>query len=147
MENVVESKVIVGASGSGKSVKAIREAWEDAKDGKNVVFAYTQGFSGDLLKLIKFAVGAEFDDLIESSSPRFVKVSKDVTSVDIEAINDQFEHYLVDVIYIDGADEAISDEFFEGLEKIVYVKQRIESGDGFAGLVTEEPTAEDRIGR
>lgn len=63
MENVVESKVIVGASGSGKSVKAI------------------------------------------------------------------------------------SDEFFEGLEKIVYVKQRIESGDGFAGLVTEESPVEDRIGR
>lgn len=147
MENVVESKVIVGESGSGKSVKALREAWEDAKSGKRVVFAYTQGELGDVVDLIHFAIGDEYDVRVEASSLHYVKVSKDVTSSDIEAINDQFDHHLIDVLYIDGADEAISEEFFEGLEKIVYVKQRIESGDGFGGLVKEEPTAEDRIGR
>ena len=143
----MESKFIVGPSGSGKSVKALREAWEDAKSGKNVVFAFTHGFSADILKLAAFALGNEFDDLVESSSPRFVKVSNNVASDDIASINDQFEHNTLDVLFVDGATDVVSIDLIEGVEKVVYVTQEVFKTVDVSEITIEEPTAEDRIGR
>ena len=147
MESTVESKFIVGPSGSGKSVKALREAWEIAKSGKRVVFAYTRGELKDIVDLIHFAIGDEYNVLIEASSLHYVKVNGDLTDEDISNINDQFEHNTLDVLFVDGATAEVSIDLIEGVEKVVYVTQEVFKTVHLSDVVVEEPTAEDRIGR